>query len=326
MNRFEPTDIELADSVRDQGNEYAAPAHATFHGVEIWKIVTTVILAIPLLASVFPLKDVFSSPDTYASTVQALDEKESTVMALTGASAAASAAISALPGDAGTPIAEKMIDLSSTFMIVLAAILLEKYLLTTLGFAAFAILFPVGCALIIAWIWTKDRFAIGSALARIASKVILLGLVLVLTVPSSVFITNRIEDTYQSSIDAAVASAEEVSNDSEAVSNQEESQESQNPLDFITSIPETISSGVEDIVSTGQEALNNLIEALAVMIVTSCVIPLLVLAFFLWAANLVLGINVSAPMAMLKPGGVKRQFAKRAAQGVMHGGHGHTSR
>ena len=36
------------------------------------------------------------------------------------------------------------------------------------------------------------------------------------------------------------------------------------------------------------------------MIVTSCLIPILVLAFYLWTANLVLGINVDAPVNALK--------------------------
>ena len=36
------------------------------------------------------------------------------------------------------------------------------------------------------------------------------------------------------------------------------------------------------------------------MIVTSCLIPVLVLVFYLWMANLLLGINIEAPAAALK--------------------------
>ena len=49
--------------------------------------------------------------------------------------------------------------------------------------------------------------------------------------------------------------------------------------------------------------VNRLIEQFAVMIVTSCVIPALVLLFFLWMANLLLGIDVSAPVAALQARG-----------------------
>ena len=43
------------------------------------------------------------------------------------------------------------------------------------------------------------------------------------------------------------------------------------------------------------EQVTNLIEGAIVMIVTSCLIPLLVLAVFLWMAHSLMGINVSVP-------------------------------
>ena len=50
------------------------------------------------------------------------------ILGLLAASATTSTAITVLPGDAASPIAEKLMDLSTYFMIVLAAIYLEKYL------------------------------------------------------------------------------------------------------------------------------------------------------------------------------------------------------
>ena len=43
------------------------------------------------------------------------------------------------------------------------------------------------------------------------------------------------------------------------------------------------------------EQVTNLIEGAIVMIVTSCLVPLLVLAVFLWMAHSLMGINVSVP-------------------------------
>ena len=99
------------------------------------------------LISFFVVGRYASDPAFYAKTVAALDEKRETVMKLVGASTGSSAAVSLLPGDAGTPIAEKLVDLSSDFLIVIAAIYLEKYLLTILGFTAFKVLIPVACLL-----------------------------------------------------------------------------------------------------------------------------------------------------------------------------------
>ena len=96
--------------------------------------------AVVALVSFFVLGKHFSQPQAYGSVIASLDAKKDTVMNLVGASTGSSAAITVLPGDVGTPIAEKLIDLSSDFMIVLAAIYLEKYLLTVLGFVSFRVL------------------------------------------------------------------------------------------------------------------------------------------------------------------------------------------
>lgn len=47
-------------------------------------------------------------------------------------------------------------------------------------------------------------------------------------------------------------------------------------------------------------AVNDLIEGVAVMVITSCVIPILVLLFSLWVANTLLGIDVSTPTNALR--------------------------
>lgn len=83
-----------------------------------------------------------------AHAIQSLDDKKTTTLELTAAATAASAAITLIPGDAGTPIADKLADLSSYFLIVVCAIYLEKYLVTITGLAAFKLLIPIGCILL----------------------------------------------------------------------------------------------------------------------------------------------------------------------------------
>lgn len=83
-----------------------------------------------------------------AHAIQSLDDKKTTALELTAAATAASAAITLIPGDAGTPIADKLADLSSYFLIVVCAIYLEKYLVTITGLAAFKLLIPIGCILL----------------------------------------------------------------------------------------------------------------------------------------------------------------------------------
>ena len=72
------------------------------------------------------LAPVFTSPKTYQKTIQSLDKKKKVVLALTAATTATSVAISLLPGDAGTPIADKAADVSSYLVIVLCTIFFLK--------------------------------------------------------------------------------------------------------------------------------------------------------------------------------------------------------
>lgn len=273
-------------------------------------------LAVFAVLSFFLLGAHFSSPDTYASTIESLDAKKSTVMELVGASTAASGAITLLPGDAGTPIAEKLVDLSSDFLIVLCAIYLEKYLLTVLGFAAFKILIPAACALGIAALLAKpERWR--KAFFQLAAKLALLGIATFLLVPTSVLVSNMIESTYQDSIDETLDIAQQSTQELEAA-NQEsasgETAQEEEGGNYLEKLIEPASSLVENLTTDAraalanlQDSLNKFIEALALMIVTSCVIPIVVLLFFLWIVKAILGINVQVPMDALRPRSLTRR-------------------
>lgn len=60
--------------------------------------------------------------ENHKKTIEALDEKKADILKLTATSAAASTAIAAIPGDATTPIANKLTDLTSYFLIILVVI------------------------------------------------------------------------------------------------------------------------------------------------------------------------------------------------------------
>ena len=84
-------------------------------------ILILVAVAIALL-SFFGASRIATSTDFHASSIATLDEKKTTVLELTAAAAAASAAITLMPGDTATPIADKLADLSTHFLIVLCAL------------------------------------------------------------------------------------------------------------------------------------------------------------------------------------------------------------
>ena len=271
----------------------ADPAPSPMDTIMRFKFFVIALLVIAGIVSAWPLRQVFSSPDTYAATIATLDEKKANVLAMVAASTTASVAITAVPDDVGTPIAEKLMDLSSNLMLITAVIYLEKYLLTIFGFTTFGIFIPLAMLCFILSILLHDRSVASGSFARLARKLIVLGAVLVATVPAGVFVTNMIDRTYE--VSYAVDAAQEESTGAKA----EGGESSGNPLDFILSIPETIVDAVSDISEELLAQVNRLIEGVAVMLVTSCVIPVLVLLFFLWMANLLLSINIDAPARAL---------------------------
>ena len=246
------------------------------------------------LVSAFPLRAVFSSPDTYATSIATLDDKKNNVLGMVAASTGASAAITAIPDDVGTPIADKLMDLSTSLMLVLAVIYLEKYLLTVFGFAAFGILIPAALACFVISLALYCRSTLSGSFALVARKLLVLAIVLWVTVPAGVAVTNMIDRTYE--ISYATESVEGVEAEAEA---EEDTEEGGSPIDFIISIPEKIADAATGVADEMLSQVNRLIEGVAVMIVTSCIIPILVLLFFLWMANLLLGINVDAPRRMI---------------------------
>ena len=244
------------------------------------------------LVSFFVIGGIVTNPETFSKTVAVLDEKRNTVMRLVAASTGSSAAISLLPGDAGTPLAEKLVDLSADFLVVIAAIYLEKYLLTILGLASFKFLIPLSCVLFSVACMVRDRTPAKAILKHVAAKLALFGIAVFLVVPASVHISQMIENTYEASINETLETAEQTTDAIEKSADQGKSEDESNPLSFLLNVPDELGK----LTNAAQNSLNNFIEALAVMIVTSCVIPILVLLFFVWLVGTILGIDISMPI------------------------------
>lgn len=289
-------ELEIEYEVPD---ELAPRPDVVMDGIYRWRRVLAAVLVLLALVSALPLADVFSKPETYAATIETLDEKKSNVTALVASSTALSAAITAIPDDVGTPVADKLMDVSSDLGIVLMVIYLEKYLLTIFGLAAFRVLVPVGCALLVGSLLLMRRSAVTGPLSRLGVKALLMAVVLFAVVPASVAVTDMVDSTYE--VSAQTQAADQEADQAE----QPEEEGDGSILDFIASIPEMVTEGISSLTDDVLDQVNRLIESLAVMIVTSCVIPVVVLLFFLWAANALLGVDMSGALG--------------AARGRMHG-------
>ena len=88
------------------------------------RIVSCVLLLMIGLGCFFGISGWQSSPETHRTSIESLNANQAPVMNLPPASTTASADVSALPGDTGSAIAEKLADLTSDFLFVLCAIML----------------------------------------------------------------------------------------------------------------------------------------------------------------------------------------------------------
>lgn len=245
-----------------------------------------------------------SSTDFHKSTLAELEEKQTTVLELSAASAAASAAITLIPGDTATPIADKLADLSSYFLVVLCAILLEKYLLTITGTVTFSILIPLACVLYILHVVFDWK-----GLRQLAAKLAVFGALIFLIIPASVWLSNMIEDTYQASMEQTIDAAKETTAEIETSAAEEDNQEEGFWSGLVSAVTDGVSGVISDVTDKAGEMINNLLEALAVMLVTCCVIPILVLLSFIWFAKIVLAIDIPVDYSGIK-GALSRKSHK----------------
>ena len=262
------------------------------------KMITVLQIVLPLilaLISIFVITGYASSVKTHAGTISSLDEKKSTVMELTATSAAASAAITVIPGDVATPIADKLADLSSYFLVVLSAIYLEKFLVTILGIAAFRYLIPAACI-----IFAANAFFKSDGLRRLAIKLALFGIVMYMVIPASVRISDLIDSTYSTSVQSIIDSAKEQTKEIEN-STADSSSDSDNQ-GLLGKLISGVESTVSGITADFEKTLSNFVDAAAVMIVTSCIIPILVLLFFVWIVKILFSVDIRWPEGIKRLG------------------------
>ena len=319
--------------VTEMGDALRAPRSGGAPSPSARKALYVALLVIVALVFAFPVAGVMGSKETYRGSIEKLDAKAQTVTALVGTTTAASVAISAIPGDTGIPVADKLMDVAADFAIVLGAIYLEKYMLTIFGLAACRVVVPLACALGVGYVLVREDVTWRAGLRTSAVKLALLALALTLVVPASVQVSNMIEETFEydatsvssetdagGAADAGTAAAAtesadaaddaQTSDGASSASSGEAPDASTDPIgafaawagglgedigSALSGAGTALSSGVTGILDTAKDWVARLIEAFAVMIVTNCVIPVVVLLFFVWIINVLMGLNIELP-------------------------------
>lgn len=244
--------------------------------------VKTIIIAIIIIAigvvSFTTMASHYSEPETYTKSIESLEQKEKDVLKMSVITAGISTGLSALPNDTASPLADSFADLTSTLLVILSAIMLEKYLLTLMGLISFKILIPIACAMGIVAIWHKR-----DVLLPYAIRLLALAICFVVLIPVSTWTTSFIEKTYETSIELNLEEAKATADMLEDTKT-----EDNDDGKFFNKAKKKI----QQTFVKAETVLSNLIETAAFLIVTSCIIPIGTLLLFIWLINVILGVSV----------------------------------
>ena len=221
-----------------------------------------------------------TSQERQAGRIAVIDGNIKTVLELTAGATASSAIITLLPGDQCTPIATELAELSKYFLLALSALYIEKYLITLMGVVSFKFLIPVAAV-----VWLLGYLKFGKAAKVIGYKIAVCALAIYFVIPASVEVTSLIYSRYEASINQTVSEATQIVEEAEIETEQ------QGLIDRVTN---WITNKAQSTVEYVSGMLSHFIEALAVMIVTSCVLPVLVILFFVWMIKTVFSMNLVA--------------------------------
>lgn len=236
---------------------------SSFERSILFRVVAIIVCIIIACISFFGLAKSYSSPESKINkeTIKYLDEKKTTALELSASATAVSTLITLAPGDDGTPVANKLMDLAVYF----------------------------GSKKELFW--------------KIGVKIFIFGLAIYAVIPVSVHVSKMIYSTYQESIDATIDEANDLADESEASKDDDkdskkskgsESSFIDKAKDAVNSVKNTLSVTANSV----KNMVNKFIDGLAVLIVTTCLIPVLVIVFFIWLVKLVLGSAISSPGAV----------------------------
>ncbi|MBE5799035.1 MAG: hypothetical protein E7321_03690 [Clostridiales bacterium] len=262
----------------------------TKHKRIIAEIILIIVLLLLAVLSVTIVNDHLSSPSFHSRTISILNEQKQDALTLSVAVTAASTALSTLPNDTASPIADELADLSLPLFLIVAVIYLEIFLLTTFGWISSSFLFPAACILMIIFVLCRKEF-----LLVWIKRILVLALALIMIIPASATITVQIEDTFSETVNQKLHAASHIASVSEI---SEEDEDSNAILSFFSGLADNVIS----LADAARNMLSTLVDAIAILLITSCIIPALTLLLFLQAIKSAMNVDIpTRKLALLIP-------------------------
>lgn len=257
------------------------------------KVLVKVLLAVFfMMLSIFVLAYEIPQSEFVQSTVESLEESRTKIMEFSGATIATSLAITALPDDFATPLADTLADMNTYFVFIFAVIFVEKLIVMEGIKLAFTYVVPTALLIYI--------FGLLSAIDRIKTfgiKLFVFGMALVLVIPISTHLTEKVCEDYLVYVDETI---EEANNGANKVNEIISTDEDETTIfDKLSAAFKTAMEGMSDLLEYFENVIKKCVNSIAIMIVTTFVLPLFILIIFKWLLQELFSLNLSVPQIKL---------------------------
>ena len=232
-------------------------------------------LALAAVFSFFVITQWLPNSDFIETSIESVEESNNTVMRLSAATLATAVAISALPDDFATPLAESLADMNIYFVAILVVLFLEKILVLYGIKAAFAIMIPVACLAGVLAVVTKRGF-----FKSFAVRLCILGLAVALVVPCSTHVTGVVAADLAVYVDHTI---EETNAGADKLNEAMEGDaEEKTVFEKMSELFQTAISGVSDLMVHFQNTIRKCMNSIAILILTNCLMPLMTFFVLKW--------------------------------------------
>ncbi len=257
------------------------------------KLAKILLLIFITVFSITVLANIVPDTEYMQETVEYLDESQSTVMTFSGTASATSLALSALPEDFATPLASTVSDLNTYFIFMFAVLFVEKLMVLEGTKLAFAYLIPMTCILYGLFVLTEKE-----VFKNFGRKLLILGIAVILVIPVSTRFTNIVCKDYMVYVDETIAEA-----DAGATKINEVMSTGDSEVGFFEKISAAFKNsiqGVSDLLDYFNNVIKRCINSVAIMLVTTFVVPLLILFLFRWLLTELFALHFPMPRIQIK--------------------------
>lgn len=266
--------------------------------VKILAIVFLMVFSFTVLTHVIP------ESKFVQDTVKHLEDSQNTIMKFSGTTIATSLSLSALPNDFASPLASTVSDLNTYFIFIFAVLFVEKLLVIEGIKIALVWMIPAACILgILAIVFEKEMFK------NFAKKLLILGISVIMVVPVSTHFTENVCADYLTYVDETIEEADAGAGKINEI--MAEGNEEATFFDKLSDAFKTAISDVNDLLAYFKNVVKKCVNSVAVMIVTTFVLPMLVMLLFRWLLTELFALHLPEPKVSIKlPKELKKRFTE----------------